>query len=59
MNSDYKWREPTSTRLNGSNAKNSPWENGEQETASNNFVRKHQRNLSLPVNSVFIPTVIA
>ncbi|KAL4103729.1 hypothetical protein QTP88_019073 [Uroleucon formosanum] len=52
MNSDYKWREQTSSRLNGSKARNS----GENGSTINNFVRRHQRNLSLPINNVFEPT---
>ncbi|XP_027847541.2 uncharacterized protein LOC114127495 [Aphis gossypii] len=55
MNSDYKWREQTtqaSSRLNGKNARDS----GENESNINKFVRKHQRNLSLPVNNVFQST---
>ncbi|XP_015371448.1 PREDICTED: uncharacterized protein LOC107167073 [Diuraphis noxia] len=52
MNSDYKWREQTSSRLNGSKARDS----GENGSTMNNIVRKHQRNLSLPINNVFQPT---
>lgn len=54
MSSDYKWREQKSSRLNGSKIKDSPFENGKDvSTTTDNFVRKHQRNLSLPVNSVY------
>lgn len=60
MSSDYKWREQTPSRLNGSKAKDSSCENGRNVSTINSFVRKHQRNLSLPVNNVFGPiTVIA
>lgn len=55
MNSDYKWREQTSqvsSRLNGSKERDSV-ENG---SPIHNFVRRHQRNLSLPINNVFQPT---
>jgi len=57
MNSDYKWREQTtqaSSRLNGQKIRDS----GENESNINNFVRKHQRNLSLPVNNVFQSTTV-
>lgn len=52
MNSEYKWRDQISTNLNGSNTRNS-CENGENGSTNNSFTRKHQRNLSLPVNNVF------
>lgn len=51
--SNYKWREQTSSRLNGPKAKDSACENGESLSTINSFARKHQRNLSLPVNNVF------
>lgn len=54
MNSDYNWREQTSSRLNGSKARDS----GENGSTINNLVRKHQRNLSLPINNVFQPTTV-
>jgi len=54
MSSDYKWREQTTSRLNGSKARDS----GENGSTVNNFVRRHQRNLSLPINNVFQPTTV-
>lgn len=58
MNSDYKWREQSSSRLNGSKARDSSGENGEHISPTNNFARRHQRNLSLPINNVFQPTAV-
>lgn len=57
MNSEYKWREPTTSRLNGPKAKVS-CENEENVSSINSFARKHQRNLSLPINSVFEPAMV-
>lgn len=57
MNSEYKWREPTTSRLNGPKA-NILCENEENVSSINSFARRHQRNLSLPINSVFEPTVV-
>ncbi|XP_025421819.1 uncharacterized protein DDB_G0284459 [Sipha flava] len=57
MNSDYKWREQSSSRMNEPKARDSSVENGEHLSTTNNFARRHQRNLSLPVNNVFQPTV--
>lgn len=56
MSSDYKWRDETLSRLKGKKAKDYSCENG--ENASSSFVRKHQRNLSLPVNNVFQTTTV-
>lgn len=59
MNSDYKRREQKTSRLNGSKLKDSSFENGDNIPTTNSFVRRHQRNLSLPVNSIYpTPTVI-
>lgn len=58
MNSDYKWREQTSSRLNRPNTRETDCENGEKLSSSNSFARRHQRNLSLPINSVFEPTTV-
>lgn len=55
MNSGYNWREQTSSRLK---TKESSCENGKNVPANNSFVRKHQRNFSLPVNNVFEPTAV-
>lgn len=56
--SDYKWREKTLSRLNGPKAKDSVCENGESLSTTNSFTRKHQRNLSLPINNVFEPSTV-
>lgn len=58
MNSDYKWREQKSPRLNESKIKDSPFENGKNVSTNNSFVRKHQRNLSLPVNNVYSSSMV-
>lgn len=58
MNSNYKWREQTPSRLNGSKAKDSSCENGRNVDTINSFVRRHQRNFSLPVNNVFEPITV-
>lgn len=58
MNSDYKWRDQTSSRLNEPKTKDYSCENGENVSTANSFIRKHQRNLSLPVNNVFQPTKV-
>lgn len=57
MNSDYKWK-MSSSRLNGAKTKESSCKNSENISTINNFTRKHQRNLSLPVNSFYEPTVV-
>jgi len=57
MNSDYKWK-MSSSRLNGPKARESSCMNSENVSTINNFTRKHQRNLSLPVNSVYEPTMV-
>ncbi|XP_050425987.1 dentin sialophosphoprotein [Adelges cooleyi] len=54
MNSNYKLREQLSTRLRGPNANN--FRGHEESTSTKTFTRTHQRNLSLPINSVFKPT---
>lgn len=59
MNSNYKRREQTSSKLNGPNTKDYSCENGENVSSSNKFTRKHQRNLSLPVNNVFQPKMVS
>jgi len=53
MNPDYKWRDQTPSRLKEPKAKDYSCENGENASSTNSFVRKHQRNLSLPINNVF------
>lgn len=58
MSSNYKWREQSSSRLNEPKARDSSVENGEHLSTTNNFARKHQRNLSLPINNVFQPTSV-
>lgn len=57
MNSDYKWREQTPSRLNGPKIKDS-CENGRNVSSIKSLVRRHQRNLSLPVNNVFEPLTV-
>ncbi|VVC27305.1 Hypothetical protein CINCED_3A018440 [Cinara cedri] len=53
--SDYKWREQTSSRLNRPKVKDPACENGKSLSTTNSFAKKHQRNLSLPINNVFEP----
>jgi len=55
MNSDYKWK-VSSSRLNGAKTKESSYKNSENVSTINSFIRKHQRNLSLPINSFYEPT---
>lgn len=58
MNSSYNLREQTSSRLNGPKTGESSCENEKNVPTNNSFVRRHQRNLSLPINNVFQPTAV-
>lgn len=55
MNLEYKSK--VSSRLNGPKTKES-CKNGENVSTINSFTRKHQRNLSLPINNFFEPTTV-